>query len=95
MKISADEVRRVAALARLGLGEDEVERLRGELEAILSYVAQLEELDVSGVEPTSHAVPLACPTREDRALPSTPREAILGRAPRQDGELFVVPRIIE
>jgi aspartyl-tRNA(Asn)/glutamyl-tRNA(Gln) amidotransferase subunit C len=94
MRISAEQVRQVAALARLGLREDELEPLRAELEAILGYVEQLAELDLTGVEGTSHAVPLDCPEREDRSRPSEAAARIVATAPQRQGELFVVPRII-
>ena len=94
MKISAEQVRQVAALARLGLRDEEIEALRGQLEAILGYVEQLAELDLAGVEGTSHALPLDCPTRDDVCCPSEAASRIVSAAPRRQGELFVVPRII-
>jgi aspartyl-tRNA(Asn)/glutamyl-tRNA(Gln) amidotransferase subunit C len=93
--IDARDVEHVARLARLALGEAEVERMRAELSAILQYVAKLQELDVSGVAPTSHAVPLVDVMREDEVRPCLPRDAALANAPDPAGDLFRVPRIIE
>jgi aspartyl-tRNA(Asn)/glutamyl-tRNA(Gln) amidotransferase subunit C len=95
--LSLAEVRRIAALAPLELSPDE-ERLFGEqLSAILSYVAQLEELDVSGVEPMTHALAQgeAPWLRDDVVEPSLGPEAALANAPQRDGTCFKVPRIIE
>lgn len=97
-KITADEVRETAALARLELTDAEVERLQRELDAILGYLDSLARLDVSGVEPTTHAVPLELPLRDDvlEALePHLPLEAALADAPRREGAFFEVPKVIE
>ncbi|HEY7957328.1 MAG TPA: Asp-tRNA(Asn)/Glu-tRNA(Gln) amidotransferase subunit GatC [Polyangia bacterium] len=94
-RISADEVKKTALLARLELSEAEVAQLCGELDAILGYVQALSTLDVDGIEPTTHAVPLDCPLREDRLGPQLDVEAALADAPRRQGELFEVPKIIE
>jgi len=95
MKISPQTAREVAQLARLGLSEEELATVTGQLESILSYMHELEELDTTGVEATTHVVPLPCPTRPDQVVPSRPREIIVGQAPTGDAEFFVVPRIIE
>lgn len=94
-KISLAEVEQVARLARLELSSVEKERMRGELDGILSYIDKLRALDVEGVEPTSHAVPLTNVMRDDEAVPSFPREDMLANAPERSGDLFRVPRIIE
>ncbi len=93
--LSREEVLHVARLARLHLTEEELERLRAQLDAILAYVDKLRELDVEGVEPTSHAVPLVDVMRDDSLAPCLPQEAALANAPDRDGEFFRVPRIIE
>jgi aspartyl-tRNA(Asn)/glutamyl-tRNA(Gln) amidotransferase subunit C len=96
MALSLDEVRRIAALARLRLSPDEENRLAGELSAILDYVRQLEELDVSGVEPMTHALAAAeTPFREDEPAPCLPPDQALANAPAREGTCFQVPRIIE
>jgi len=96
MALSTDEVRRIAALARLRLEPEEEARLAGELSAILDYVRQLEELDVAHVEPMTHALAEdGGGLREDRVLPSLPPEKALANAPAREGTCFKVPRIIE
>jgi aspartyl-tRNA(Asn)/glutamyl-tRNA(Gln) amidotransferase subunit C len=94
-KLTPDEVRETALLARLALTDEEVERLTRELGAILGYVEALAGLDVEGVEPTTHAVPLDCPLRADELGPQLATDEALGDAPRRDGAFFEVPKIIE
>ena len=93
--ISREEVEQVARLARLHLSDDELERMREQLDAILAYVDKLQELDVEGVEPTSHAVPMVNVMRDDELGACLPQEAALANAPDRAGEFFRVPRIIE
>lgn len=93
--IADDEVRRIARLARLALADDEVERMARDLAAILDYVAQIEAVDVAGVEGTSHAVPLPGPFREDAARDAGVRCEALAAAPREEEGLFAVPKIVE
>ncbi|MEI7704694.1 MAG: Asp-tRNA(Asn)/Glu-tRNA(Gln) amidotransferase subunit GatC [Deltaproteobacteria bacterium] len=96
MALSPEEVRRIASLARLRLSPEEETRLAGELSAILDYVRQLEELDVSGVEPMTHALAsVETPFREDRVTPGLPADEALANAPARAGTCFQVPRIIE
>lgn len=97
-KITVDEVLTTAQLARLSLSEDEVARIGRELEAILGYMESLAQLDVAGVEPTTHALPLELALRDDalEALaPQLPVETALAAAPRREGDFFVVPKVIE
>ncbi len=94
MKITRDEVRHVAQLARLDLTDAEVDRMTGQLDAILSYVAKLDELDTTGVTVTTHTQNVVNAFREDEVRPSLPRERALAGAPEQNGESFVVPRVI-
>ena len=93
--ISREEVQQVARLARLHLSDEELERMREQLDAILAYVDKLRELDVEGVEPTSHAVPLVNVMRDDAVTPCLSQDAALANAPDRAGEFFRVPRIIE
>jgi aspartyl-tRNA(Asn)/glutamyl-tRNA(Gln) amidotransferase subunit C len=96
MALSTEEVRRIAALARLRLSPEEETRLAGELSAILDYVRQLEELDVSGVEPMTHALASGeTPFREDAVVPGLSPDEALANAPARAGNCFQVPRIIE
>ena len=94
-RISPEDVRHVARLARLALSDDELARMRVEISAILDFMDKLRSLDTKGVEPTSHAVPLRNVMREDEPAPSLPRDEMLANAPDRDGDTFRVPRIIE
>ncbi len=93
--ITPAEVLHVARLARLELSEAELETMRAQLTSILTYIDRLKALDVTGVEPTSHAVPLVNVMRDDEVVPSFPRDEMLRNAPDRVGEFFRVPRIIE
>ncbi|HWV39620.1 MAG TPA: Asp-tRNA(Asn)/Glu-tRNA(Gln) amidotransferase subunit GatC [Vulgatibacter sp.] len=96
MKLSKEQVEEVAILARLSLSEDEVERYRVQLSAILGYIEKLQALDVTGVPPTVHAVDVdSTPLRPDVVQASLAPERALASAPARDGDLFLVPRIIE
>ena len=88
-------VQYVAHLARLALTPDEEKKLSTQLGGILGYIEKLKELDVAGVEPTAHAVPLVNVTRADEVRPSLSHEDALRNAPRQAGGLFLVPKIVE
>ena len=89
--IDRDQVLHVAKLARLELSEDEVERMAGELSKILEHVEHMTELDLEGVEPTSHAVQLENVLREDVPRPSLSRERALASAPDATDVGFRVP----
>ena len=89
------DIQYVANLARIALSPEQEARLAAQLEDILGYVKKLEELDVTGVEPMAHAVPLANVLRTDEVQPSIPQEAALANAPKQANGLFVVPKIVE
>ncbi len=97
MALTVEDVRRIARLARLELDAGELERYRGQLSAILGYVEQLQALDLSGVEPMTHALAAgdAAPLRPDEVHRSLPPEEALANAPARDGTFFEVPRIIE
>jgi aspartyl-tRNA(Asn)/glutamyl-tRNA(Gln) amidotransferase subunit C len=94
-KITLKEVDHVARLARLELSEADKERMRRELDHILTYIDKLRALDTEGVEPTSHAVPMTNIMREDTPRPSFPQTDMLANAPDRSGEFFRVPKIIE
>lgn len=95
MKLSREEVEHVARLARLALPEDEIDRLTGEMDAILDYVEKLNELDTEGIVPTAHAVPVENALREDEVKPSIGVEKALANAPQSASGCFRVPRVIE
>jgi aspartyl-tRNA(Asn)/glutamyl-tRNA(Gln) amidotransferase subunit C len=88
-------VKYVAHLARLALTSDEEVKLTAQLGHILGYIEKLREVDVSGVEPTAHAVPMVNITRADEIRPSLAHEDALRNAPRQANGLFIVPKIVE
>jgi len=94
-KITLKDVEHVARLARLELSVEENDRMRAQLDRILSYIDKLKELDISGVEPTSHAIPMTNVMREDELKPSFPVDAMLANAPEREGDFFRVPKIIE
>jgi aspartyl-tRNA(Asn)/glutamyl-tRNA(Gln) amidotransferase subunit C len=89
--IDREQVLHVAKLARLKLSDEEVERMSGELSAILEHVDNINELDLEGVEPTTHVVPLENVLREDEPRPSLSRERALEQAPDADESGFRVP----
>jgi aspartyl-tRNA(Asn)/glutamyl-tRNA(Gln) amidotransferase subunit C len=94
-KISLEQVRHVARLARLELTAAEEERMQADLSAILDHVAKLEELDTSAVEPTAQVAEAGTPFRDDVVTNRPAAEEILANAPARQGTLFKVPRIIE
>jgi len=89
------DVKYVAQLARLRLSPEEEEKLGRQLDQILNHIEKLNEVDVSGVEPTAHAFPLANVTRADQVQPSLAHQEALKNAPSQANGLFVVPKIVE
>lgn len=93
--ITSKDVKYIAALARIHLQESEVEKLTANLEDILGYVEKLKTLDVTGVEPTSHALALSNVFREDIVKPSLNQACALKIAPQQHGGSFKVPQVIE
>jgi aspartyl-tRNA(Asn)/glutamyl-tRNA(Gln) amidotransferase subunit C len=88
-------IKYVAHLARLALTPEEETKLAAQLGNILGYIEKLGELDVSGVEPTAHAVPMVNITRADEIRESLSHEEALRNAPRQANGLFIVPKIVE
>ncbi|EAU71473.1 Glutamyl-tRNA(Gln) amidotransferase C subunit [Synechococcus sp. BL107] len=93
-RISADDVRKVAKLARLNLPDDKIATYTGQLESILGYVSQLEQVDTTGVPETTRAVEVTNVTRQDGVDPTPVREEILNQAPQREGDFFRVPKIL-
>ena len=89
------DVRYVANLARLYLDDIEVDTFQGQMEGIIQYVKQIGELDLSGIEPTSHAQPVLNVVREDVVHPGLDHEIVMDNAPRAKDGQFAVPQIIE
>ena len=93
-KITPEDVRKVAKLARLELPENEIEEYTDQLEKILGYVAQLEQIETGGIEPTTRAVEVSNVVREDIVQPTEIREEILNQIPNKEGDYIRVPKII-
>ena len=93
-RISADDVRKVAKLARLNLPDDKIATYTEQLESILGYVSQLEQVDTTGVPETTRAVEVTNVTRQDGVDPTPVREEILNQAPQREGDFFRVPKIL-
>ena len=95
MSVDAATVRRIAHLARIAVEEGEVEHLRGEINAILAFVEQLSEVDVSGVEPMTSVTPMAMKKRIDQVTDGGIAEDIVRNAPATDDHFFLVPKVVE
>ena len=93
-RISADDVRKVAKLARLDLPDEKIATYTTQLESILGYVSQLESIDTEGVPETTRAVEVTNVTREDMVTPTPVRDEILNQAPQREGDFFRVPKIL-
>lgn len=93
-KISLEQVRHVAKLSRLALSEEQAHRYTTQLESILEYVAKIGAVDVSGVEPMAHALPLHNVLRDDAPTSPLPIDQVLQNAPESDGPFFKVPKVI-
>jgi aspartyl-tRNA(Asn)/glutamyl-tRNA(Gln) amidotransferase subunit C len=95
MPLDRSAVDHVARLARLDLTEEERNRMQKELTGILEHAEKIQSLDLEGVPPTSHALPLSNVMRADEIRPSLPPEEALANAPASEDGRFRVPRIIE
>lgn len=92
--LDQEELAHVAKLARLDMDADALERMAGQLDAILRYAAKLDEVDITGVAPTTHTLDAVNALRDDEVRPSLPREEALKNAPQRNEEAFVVPKVI-
>lgn len=95
MSVDTDTVRRIARLARIAVAEDEVEHLKGELNAILAWVEQLGEVNVEGVEPMTSVIPMAMKKRADEVTDGGDAAAVLKNAPATQDGYFLVPKVVE
>ena len=95
MSVDADTVRRIAHLARIAVAEDEIEHLKGELNAILAWVEQLGEVKVEGVEPMTSVTPMKMKKRADVVTDGGIAEDIVKNAPASDDNFFLVPKVVE
>ena len=93
--ISREEVQRIAHLARLRLSDAEAQAMTRDLEAILSYVEQLEGVDTSEVAPTAHVIPLATPLRPDQPEGDLDPVLAVANAPAREGTAFAVPKVLD
>lgn len=94
VKITLDDVRKVAHLSRLALDEAHLARFTGQLENILEYVAKITQVNMDSVEPMAHALPLHNVLREDVVEPGLPLDKVLQNAPDTDPPFFKVPKVI-
>ncbi len=95
MAITRDNVIYTAKLARLKIEEKDVGKFTRQIGDIIRYVEKLNELSLSGIEPTAHILPVENVVREDKVSNGPPDEILLQNAPAQEDRLFIVPQIIE
>jgi len=95
MSVDAATVRRIAHLARIAVAEEEIEHLRGELNAILAFVEQLAEVNVDGIEPMTSVTPMAMEKRADVVTEGGIADDIVRNAPAAEDHFFVVPKVVE
>ena len=94
-KLTEQEVRHVAKLARLNCTDQEVTLFTEQLGAILEYIDQLDELDTTNIEPLAHCLPVHNVLREDVPQPSLTNDQALANAPQRDGEFFAIPKVLD
>lgn len=95
MSVDSATVRRIAHLARIAVADDEVEHLRGELNAILAFVEQLEEVNVEGVEPMTSVTPMTMKKRADVVNDGEIADLVVKNAPASEDRFFLVPKVVE
>jgi aspartyl-tRNA(Asn)/glutamyl-tRNA(Gln) amidotransferase subunit C len=95
MSVDIDTVKRVARLARIAVSDDEAESLKGELNTILGFVEQLNEVDVTGVEPMTAVIPMRMKMRDDVVTDGGIAEKIVANAPAKADRFFAVPKVVE
>jgi aspartyl-tRNA(Asn)/glutamyl-tRNA(Gln) amidotransferase subunit C len=95
MSVDANTVRQIAHLARIAVAEGEVEHLKGELNAILAFVEQLSEVDVTDVEPMTSVTPMEMKKRADAVTDGGIPDDIVKNAPAVENHFFVVPKVVE
>jgi aspartyl-tRNA(Asn)/glutamyl-tRNA(Gln) amidotransferase subunit C len=94
-EVDADTVRRIAHLARIAVADSEVEGLRNELNAMLAFVEQLNEVNVEGVEPMTSVTPMVMKKRADIVTDGNDAEAVLKNAPQSEDHFYLVPKVVE
>ena len=95
MSVDIATVKRVARLARIAVSEGDAERMTGELNTILGFVEQLNEVDVTGVEPMTSVIPMEMKKRQDAVTDGNKADDIVANAPATDENFFLVPKVVE
>lgn len=95
MRLTEEEVRHIALLARIGMTEDEIERMRDQMSNILDHFDVLQLVDTDGVEPTGHSADLESVLRDDEAEASRPIEDILANAPQRESDFIKVKAVLD
>ncbi|MET3599200.1 Asp-tRNA(Asn)/Glu-tRNA(Gln) amidotransferase subunit GatC [Martelella mangrovi] len=95
MSVDTATVKRVARLARIAVDDESAERMTGELNAILGFVEQLGEVDVSGVEPMTSVMPMEMKKRYDTVTDGDKADDIVANAPETERNFFLVPKVVE
>ena len=95
MAVDTATVKKIGRLARIRVNDDEVEKYQDELNAILGFVAQLDEVDVAGVEPMTSVTPMQLRRREDKVTDGGYAEQVVANAPLSEDNFFMVPKVIE
>ena len=95
MSVDIATVKRVARLARIAVDDSDAERMTGELNVILGFVEQLNEVDVEGVEPMTSVIPMEMKKRRDVVTDGSKADDIVANAPATDANFFLVPKVVE
>lgn len=95
MSVDLDTVKRVAKLARIAVDDEKAQKMQGELNAILGFVEQLNEVDVGGVEPMTSVVQMEMKKRTDEVTDGNKADAVTSNAPASEDHFFMVPKVIE
>ena len=95
MSVDQETVRRIARLARIAISDDDVPHLQGELNAILAFVEQLDEVDVQGIEPMTSVTPMRMKKRQDAVTDGGYPDKIVANAPATEDNFFLVPKVVE
>lgn len=95
MRLTSEEVRHIALLARVGMTDEDIEKMRDEMSHILENFDILSQVDTEGVEPTGHSVDISSVMREDRSRPSLDREDVMANAPNREGDYIRIKAVLE
>ena len=95
MSVDLATVKRVAHLARIAVSDEDAQRMEGELNAILGFVEQLNEVDIEGIEPMTSVTPMTMKKRRDEVTDGYKADDIVANAPLSEDNLFLVPKVVE